>query len=97
MSEDDICFPPSGSAIEDDDKVDTGCRDWTDTRQSQHSASVVHKFTGWLSVLQQNKAPHINKESTPVSIFMLFFLEMQLLVVETNRYYHQYLETVVEG
>jgi hypothetical protein len=28
---------------------------------------------------------------------MLFFLEMQLLVVETNRYYHQYLETVVEG
>jgi hypothetical protein len=29
---------------------------------------------------------------------MLFFLEIiQLLVVETNRYYHQFLDTLVKG
>jgi hypothetical protein len=42
--------------------------------------------------------PQTNKDSLPLSIFMLFFLEiMQLLVEKTNRYYHQYLETIDEG
>jgi hypothetical protein len=39
-----------------------------------------------------NAASNINKDWTSLSIFMLFFLEIiQLLVVETNRYYHQYI------
>jgi hypothetical protein len=34
----------------------------------------------------------------PLSIFMLFFVDIiQLLVVETNRYYHQYLDSPDEG
>jgi hypothetical protein len=41
------------------------------------------------------EAPHINKDSSPLSIFMLFFFEIiQLSVEETNRYYHQYLGTL---
>jgi hypothetical protein len=37
----------------------------------------------------------MNKDSTPLSIFMLYFLEIiQLLLEPTNRYYWQYLETL---
>jgi hypothetical protein len=44
------------------------------------------------------EAPHIGKESTAFSAFMLFFAEIiQLLVHETNRYYKQYVETLDEG
>jgi hypothetical protein len=48
--------------------------------------------------LRQNEATHINKDSLPLTLFVLFFLEiMQLLVEETNVYYHQYLKIVDEG
>jgi hypothetical protein len=97
ISEDDIS-PQSDSDTEEDDRTDTGYRDWTDTSQSRSSSPVIHKFTGKLSGLRQNKAFHINKDSSPLSMFMLFFLEtMQLLVEETNRYYHQYLDALYEG
>jgi hypothetical protein len=59
---------------------------------------MIHKFIAGLSRLRQNEAPHINKDSSPLGIFMLFFHEiMQLLVEETNRYYRQYLQTVAKG
>jgi len=42
-----------------------------------------------------NKQSH---QSSPVSIFMLFFVEIiQLLMEETNRYRHQYLDTLDKG
>jgi hypothetical protein len=44
------------------------------------------------------EAPHINNTSNPLAVFMLFFAEViGLLVVETNRYYHQYLDTIDQG
>jgi hypothetical protein len=37
----------------------------------------------------------MNKVSTPVSIFLLSFMEVfQLLGTETNKYYNQYLDTL---
>ena len=37
-------------------------------------------------------------ESTPISVLLLFFAEIiTLLVVEMNRYYHQFLENSDEG
>jgi hypothetical protein len=37
----------------------------------------------------------MNKDSTPINIFLLFFTDMiQLLVAETNKYYYQYLHTL---
>ena len=48
---------------------------------------VVHTFTG-ASNGKSSEAVHITKESTPLSVRMLFFAEIiTLLVVETNRYY----------
>jgi hypothetical protein len=91
ISEDDISPPQSDSDTEED-TTDTGCRDWTNTRQSEPSAPVIHKFTGRPSGLRQNEAPHINKDSSPLRVSCSFFHEiMQLLEEETNRYYHQYL------
>jgi hypothetical protein len=38
------------------------------------------------------------EDSTPQSLFMLYFLaNMQLLVEETNKYYHQHSDTLDEG
>jgi hypothetical protein len=66
ISEDDISPPQSDS---DEDRTDTECRDWTNTIQSRPSAPVIHKPNG----LKQNEAPHINKDSSPLSIFIVFF------------------------
>jgi hypothetical protein len=97
ISDYDIPFSQSDSDAEEDDRTDTGCRDWINSRQSQHSAPVVHKFTGGPSGLTKNKVHYVNKDCSPLSIFMLIFLEiMQLLLEETNICYHQYLETVDE-
>jgi len=38
------------------------------------------------------------QESTPLTVLMLFFVEIvALLVVETNRYYHQFLDNCEDG
>jgi hypothetical protein len=53
----------------------------TENTQSQHGAPVIHRFTGGPSGIHHNEAPTINKDSTPMA-------------VETNRYYHQYLDSM---
>jgi hypothetical protein len=48
----------------------------------------VNPFTGALSGLNIQEAPHMKKDPSPFSIFLLFFLDMiLLLVVETNKHY----------
>jgi hypothetical protein len=43
---------------------------------------------------KENEVPHINDASSPFSIFLLYFVEtITLLVVVTNRYYHDHLDT----
>jgi hypothetical protein len=65
---------------------------WTVNRIRRPSAPVIHRFTGGSSALR------LGKDSTPLSVFMLFFLKIiQLLAEEANRYYHQYLDTFDEG
>ena len=42
---------------------------------------------------KQSEALHISKDLSPLSFFMLYFTPViDLLVMETNRYYHQYLD-----
>ena len=53
---------------------------------------VVHNFTGAPNG-KRREAAHVTKESTPLSVLLLFYAEIiTLLVVEANRYYHQFLE-----
>jgi len=58
----------------------------------------VHTFTGGPRGKRNSEAPHLNESSRPLSVFLLYFAEIiTLLVVETNRYYHEYLERLDEG
>jgi hypothetical protein len=54
-------------------------------------SSKVFAFIGPTSGVNRSAAPDVNAESSPLSFFMLFFKQIfQLLLVETNRYFHQY-------
>lgn len=78
-----------------DNTIDTNFTQWTDNTNCP-TVPIMHKFTGGPSGLQQT-GTHNNKDSSSPSIFMFFFFQIiQLLVEETNRYYHQYLDTLDE-
>ena len=58
---------------------------------------VVHTFTGAPSG-KSIAAAHVTRESTPLSVLLLFVTEIiTLLVVETNRYYQQFLDNSDDG
>jgi len=60
--------------------------------------TVVHAFTRYSRGKKDNEVPHINDGSRPLGIFLLYFAEIiTLLVVETNRYYHDHLDRIDEG
>jgi len=43
--------------------------------------------------VEKSEAPHINKDSSPLSVLMLFFTKiLHLLVEQTNVYYQQHLD-----
>jgi hypothetical protein len=68
------------------------------TRPSCPQRSVVHTYTGGPRGKKDNEASHINDGSSPLSIFLLYFAEIiALLVVETNRYYHDYVDRLEAG
>ena len=67
------------------------------TLPPQPRRRVVHTFIG-APKGKSIEAAHITSESTPLSVLLLFFAEIiTLLVVETNRYYHQFLENSDDG
>jgi len=71
-------------------------QEWT--RPSGPQRGVVHTFTGGPRGKRNSEAPHLNNSSSPLSVFLLYFAEIiRLLVVETNRYYHDHLERLDEG
>jgi len=46
---------------------------------------------------KDNEASHINDGSIPLSVFLLYFAEIiTLLVVETNCYYHDYIDLTMD-
>jgi len=58
---------------------------------------VVDSFIGAPN-RKSSEAAHITPEAIPLSILLLFFAEIiTLLLVETNRYYHQFLDNFDDG
>jgi len=56
------------------------------------STPKVHPFIGAPNG-KSREAAHVTSESTPLNVLLLFFAKIiTLLVVETNRYYDQFLE-----
>jgi len=91
----------STSSSEDDDDVGNVAGQqpqlclWT--LPPQPRKHVVHTFTGALNG-KSREAAQIMSKSTPLSILLLLFAEIiTLLVVETNRYYRQFLENSDDG
>jgi hypothetical protein len=63
--------------------------------QHPWSSHDVHPFTLGPSGLRIQEVPRVNKDSMPITTFLLFFMELiQLLVAETNKSYNQYLDTL---
>jgi len=53
----------------------------------------IHPFVGPAKGVEKCEAPHINKDSSPLSVLILFFTEIfHLLVEQTNVYYQQHLD-----
>ena len=53
----------------------------------------IHPFVGPAKGLKKSGASHINKDSSPLSMLMLYFTEIfHLLVEQTNTYYQQHLD-----
>jgi hypothetical protein len=60
---------------------------------SQADQTCVHQSTGGDRREKQSEAPHISKDLSHLSFFSLYFTSVgDLLVTETSRYYHQYLD-----
>jgi len=55
--------------------------------------TYIHHFVGPEKGVKKSEAPHINKDSSPLSVLMLFFTGIfHLLVEQTNMYYQQHLD-----
>jgi hypothetical protein len=53
----------------------------------------IHPFVGPAKGVKKSESPHINKDSSPLSVLMLFLIEIfHLLVEQTNMYYQQHLD-----
>jgi len=58
----------------------------------------THDFTGLPNGIKQSAAPNISAESSPFTVFFLFFRQsFSILLRETNRYFHQYVAFLVEA
>jgi hypothetical protein len=62
-------------------------------RRRGDSANILD-FTGPPNGINRTAAPDINASSSPLSTFILFFQQIfQILLEESNRYFHQFLAT----
>ena len=53
----------------------------------------IDPFVGRAKRLKNSEALHVNKDSSPLAVLMLFFTEIfQLLVEQSNLYYQQHLD-----
>jgi len=53
----------------------------------------IHPFVSPAKGVKKSEAPYINKDSSPLSVLMLFFTEIfHLLAEQTNVYYQQHLD-----
>ena len=60
---------------------------------SQGRNTDIHPFVGPAKGVKKSEAPHTNKDSSILSVLLLFFTEIfHLLVEQTNVYYQQHLD-----
>ena len=87
----------SASTSEDEDVVENVASQQPQSTQwtlpSYPQMRVLHPFIG-APKGKSSETAHVTPQSTPLSVLMLFLAEIiSLLVVETNRYYHDWLDS----
>ena len=70
------------SAQEDEPQAATSGGGPTTWGPPQERNIKIHLFVGPAKGLKNSEAPHINKDSSPLAVFMLFFTDIFLLLVE---------------
>jgi len=85
----------SSSSEGEDDAQETKVAFWA-TRAGDSSNFL--NFTGPPNGVKRSAASDINAESSPFSIFILFFRPVfQIILTETNCYFHQYTSSRTTG
>jgi hypothetical protein len=80
-------------AQEDKSQAETSGRGSPTWGPPQGRNIKIHPFVGPAKGLINSVTLHINKDSSPLAVLMLFFTEIfQLLVEQTNLYYQQHLD-----
>jgi len=75
------------ASVEDKPQSATSGRGLSLWGPPQGRNTKVHPFIGPAKGVKNSEAPHINKDSSPLSVLMLFFTEIfHLLVEQTNLY-----------
>jgi hypothetical protein len=83
--------PPPSSSDEEEMEIEFCRRRPTDT-------ASIHDFTGPPDNVKQSAAPIISPESSPFTIFFLFFQQIFVILLrETNQYFHQYVASLDEA
>jgi len=83
--------PPPPSSDEEDKEIEFCHRRETDTAR-------IHDFPGLPHGIKQYAVPNISPESSPFTIFFLFFQQIFVMLLrETNRYFHQYVASLDEA
>ena len=86
----------SSSSSEDEDNIDE--TDVTFRARRAGDSSNAFDFIGHPNGVNRSAAPDINAESSPFTIFILFFRQIfQIILDETNRYFHQYMASKNTG
>jgi hypothetical protein len=88
------CVQTSSSEDEDNTKE----TEVTFSARRTRDSSNVFDFTVSPNGVNRSTASDINAESSPLSIFILFFRQIfQIILDETNRYFHQYMASKNTG
>ena len=85
--------PPPSPSSSDEEEIEIEFRH----RRGTDTASI-RDFTGLPNGIKQSAASNISPESSPLTIFFLFFRQIFVILLrKTNRYFHQYVASLNEA
>jgi hypothetical protein len=89
------CVQSTSSSEDEDNTKETKV---TFQARRAGDSSNVFDFTGPSNDISRSTAPHINAESCPISVLILFFRQVfQIMIDETNHNFHQYMASKDTG
>jgi len=92
--EDEVMEPHVQSSSSSEDEDDAEETEVAFRAARAGDLSIFFNFTGPPYGINRSAASDINAESSPFSIFILFFRQVfQIILTETNRYFQQYMSS----